>query len=110
MFSKHLLVYINSKVPFHEHLPPLGFTMFRRPWLVMLCIVLQPQYFHVSKTLYRTLRYTAIMQCSIRNNLWKLRLSLIFRLRNTGCMQGRADQRTKTSELPSNNISGIMIP
>ena len=23
MFCKHLLVYINSKVPFHEHLPPL---------------------------------------------------------------------------------------
>jgi hypothetical protein len=23
MFRKHLLVYINSKVPFHENLPPL---------------------------------------------------------------------------------------
>jgi hypothetical protein len=23
MFCKHLLVYINSKVPFHENLPPL---------------------------------------------------------------------------------------
>jgi hypothetical protein len=31
MFCKHLLVYINSKVPFHENLPPpLAFTSFRR--------------------------------------------------------------------------------
>jgi hypothetical protein len=33
MFCQHLLVYINSKVPFHENLPPLAFTSFRRPWL-----------------------------------------------------------------------------
>ena len=31
MFCKHLLVYINSKVPFHENLPPLPSHRSRRP-------------------------------------------------------------------------------
>ena len=69
MFCKHLLVYINSKVPFHENMPPLPSHRSGVPECNVLILHMKCEFYDYFSETYRflTIKKTCIVQTASRS-------------------------------------------